>query len=77
VTYLILNENWAKDRNMPQYIAYSNSIMSISWSWLRASDVVFYFNDLGHTIYYKNRNYDEYQYSDEEKIVLKLKSVLV
>jgi hypothetical protein len=42
----------------------------------QVADVVLSFDKDGSTIYHKNRNYDEYQYSDEEKVVLKLRSVL-
>lgn len=77
MNYLILNESWSKDKNMPQFIAYSQPISTLPLSWFQASDLVFYFDKNGHTIYYKSRLFDEHQYSDEEKVVLKLKSVLI
>jgi len=61
---------------MHRYYAYPHSLMSMPLKLYQVADVVLSFDKNGSTIYHKNRNYDEYQYSDEEKVVLKLKSVL-
>ena len=75
--YFIINETYAEESDMHRFYAYSHPIATIPLQFFHIADFVLYFDENGNTVYYKNRFFDEYQYSDEEKVVLKLKSVLV
>lgn len=76
--YLILNEYWAKISNVPQYIAYSSCLMGkIPRELIASSDFVFMFREDGSTYFFKNRYFERDDFTSEERLVIKLKSVLM
>jgi len=78
VIYLILSEHWAKESNVPQYIAYSSGPMGkIPRQLIAASDFVFMFREDGSTYFYKNRHFERTDFTSEERLLIKLKSVLI
>jgi hypothetical protein len=75
--YMIMNENVAEHSKIPRYLAYhSDAVSKIPRALVQAADFVFIFVE-GKTSYYKDRFGDNHQYTDEEKVVLKLRSVLI
>jgi len=74
---MILGEEIAEHSKVPRYLAYhSDAVSKIPRALVQAADFVFIFVD-GKTSYYKDRFGEDYQYTDEEKVVLKLRSVLI
>ncbi len=74
--YLIVNEGAAERAGIPQYLVFNynaGAYERIPRTLRLVADQIFSFEH-GRTFYYKNRFGDDYQFKEDEKIVLKLKA---
>jgi hypothetical protein len=75
--YLIMNEELVKNTILPPVILFqSYGIDRIPRDLRYGADYIFEFEN-GKTVYLKDRNGTDYQYTSEEMVVLRLKSVLL
>ena len=74
--YFIYSDMYANYAKWPKYVAYDQpNVAEMPLIWIQAADYIFEFKD-GKTVYIKDRTYKDYQYTDEERLVLILRSVL-
>ena len=74
--YFICSDAYANYAKWPKYVAYDRpNISQIPLVWIASADYIFEFKD-GKTVYHKDRTFKDYQYTDEERLVLTLRSVL-
>jgi hypothetical protein len=72
-----MHEALAEHAKIPRHLAYNSIAVSrIPRDLVQGADFVFMFID-GKTHYYKDRMGTEHQYTSEEQVVIKLRSVLI
>jgi len=76
--FLRFNTTVVKYQNFPMFACSNLHPDLLRYDIKASADVIFEFKD-GKTVYYKNRFLptNEPQYSDEEQLVIRLKSVLI
>jgi hypothetical protein len=74
--YLEMHSGWAESQNHPANIATKTDIQHIPLNLKLMAEKIFMFDKHG-TYYYKDRYADNYQHTDEERLVVALSSVLV
>jgi hypothetical protein len=72
LVFMKINPNVADRKGFPEIISTHGAPRSISH--ITASDFIFSFQE-GKTIYYKDRYATDYQYTEEERLILMLKAV--
>ncbi len=73
--YLILHERAAEKAGIPIHLAFNyTSASRIPFGLMQVAEYAFSF-DGDKTVYIKDRYADEYQYTSEERLILKLKAV--
>jgi hypothetical protein len=72
LVFMKINPDIADKTGFPEIISTHRATKSISH--ITASDSIFSFQE-GKTIYYKDRYATDYQYTEEERLILMLKAV--